>query len=168
MTTAGALADPRPAPVRVRARPAYRHPSRSRERRCRIGTRYETLARGEIQALLEVTVIHAAPIPAHEQIAEFRIGAILATQAIVVYVDSEAFSGARREASSFDDLPERLKIKVLAVCEDEFRRRKEGLIRRGTERGDWRENQITMSKAKNVLGETLEPCSESPLTGFTR
>jgi uncharacterized protein (DUF2237 family) len=25
-----------------------------------------------------------------------------------------------------------------------------------------------MSKAKNVLGEILEPCSESPLTGFTR
>ena len=25
-----------------------------------------------------------------------------------------------------------------------------------------------MSKAKNVLGERLEPCSESPLTGFTR
>lgn len=25
-----------------------------------------------------------------------------------------------------------------------------------------------MSKAKNVLGEILEPCSEAPLTGFTR
>ena len=25
-----------------------------------------------------------------------------------------------------------------------------------------------MTKAKNVLGERLEPCSESPLTGFTR
>jgi uncharacterized protein (DUF2237 family) len=25
-----------------------------------------------------------------------------------------------------------------------------------------------MSKAKNVFGEILEPCSESPLTGFTR
>lgn len=25
-----------------------------------------------------------------------------------------------------------------------------------------------MSKTKNVLGEILEPCSDSPLTGFTR
>ena len=35
---------------------------------------------------------HEAPIPAHEQIAEFRVGAILATQAIAVYIDSEASS----------------------------------------------------------------------------
>lgn len=35
-------------------------------------------------------------------------------------------------------------------------------------RPDDRENHATMSKAKNVLGEILEPCSESPLTGFTR
>lgn len=76
-------------------------------------------------------------IPAHEQVAEFRVGAILATQAVAVYVDSAGPSGARAETSRFDDLPERLKIRILAACEDEFRRRKDDLVRRGAERGDW-------------------------------
>ena len=78
-----------------------------------------------------------ASIPAHEQVAEFRVGAILATQAIAVYVDSEGPSGARSEASRFDDLPARLKIRILAACEDEFRRRKDDIVRSGVERGDW-------------------------------
>lgn len=80
-----------------------------------------------------------APIPTHEQVAEFRVGAILATQAVAVYVDSEGFSAARGEAGRFDDLPERLKIRILAACEDEFRRRKEALIRIGMKKrdGDW-------------------------------
>jgi hypothetical protein len=35
---------------------------------------------------------HAASIPTHEQIAEFRAGAVLATQAIAVYIDSDGKS----------------------------------------------------------------------------
>jgi hypothetical protein len=80
---------------------------------------------------------HTASIPAHEQVAEFRVGAILATEAIAVYVDSDGATGPNRQAGSFDDLPERLKIRILGACEDEFRRCKEDLIRRGVERGDW-------------------------------
>lgn len=81
---------------------------------------------------------NTASIPAHVQVAEFRVGAILATQAIAVYIDSEGTTGAHQQASSFDEMPARLKIsRVLAACEDEFRRRKEDLIRRGVERGDW-------------------------------
>lgn len=30
------------------------------------------------------------------------------------------------------------------------------------------ETQVNVRKLKNVLGERLESCSESPLTGFTR
>ena len=58
---------------------------------------------------------------------------------IAVYVDSEGLSAARGEAGRFDDLPERLKIRILAACEDEFRRRKEALIRNGMKKrdGDW-------------------------------
>jgi hypothetical protein len=64
------------------------------------------------------TAKHRPSIPAHEQVAEFRVGAILATQAMAVYIDAEGTSGARREASNFSDLPERLKIRVLAACEE--------------------------------------------------
>ena len=78
-----------------------------------------------------------ASIPAHEPVAELRVGAILATQAIAAYMDSEGTNGADRQASSFDDLPERLKIRVLAACEDAFRHCKEDLIRLGVERGEW-------------------------------
>jgi hypothetical protein len=80
---------------------------------------------------------HTAPIPAHEQVAEFRVGAILATQAIAVYIDSEGTTGAHQQGSSFDDLPGRLKIRVFAACENEFRRCKEDLTRLGVERGEW-------------------------------
>jgi hypothetical protein len=79
---------------------------------------------------------NTASIPAHEQVTELRVGAILATQAIAVYIDSEGTTGAHQQASSFDELPARLKIRVLAACEDELRRRKEDLIRRGVERGN--------------------------------
>jgi hypothetical protein len=70
----------------------------------------------------------AADIPTHEQIAEFRVGAVLATQAIAVYIDSDFKAGAPREAGSFEDLTDRLKLRVLAACEDAFRRRKEDLM----------------------------------------
>ena len=79
---------------------------------------------------------HAAIIPTHEQIAEFRVGAVLATQAIAVYIDSDGKSGRCREARNFEDLPDRLKIRVLAACEDEFRRRKEQMMRADLERKD--------------------------------
>jgi hypothetical protein len=79
---------------------------------------------------------NTASIPVHEQIAELRVGAILGTQAIAVYIDSEGATTAHRQASSFDDLPWRLKVRVLAACEDELRRCKEDLIRRGVERGN--------------------------------
>jgi hypothetical protein len=82
-------------------------------------------------------MIESASMPAHEQVAEFRVGAILATQAVAVYVDSEGCSAAPGEAGRFDDLPERLKIRILSACEDEFRRRKEAVIRNGMKKRDW-------------------------------
>jgi hypothetical protein len=86
-------------------------------------------------------------IPANEQVAEFRVGAILATQAVAVYVDSEGCSAARGEAGRFDDLPERLKLRILAACEDEFRRRKETLIRDGMKKRDWTVDDLGESLA---------------------
>jgi hypothetical protein len=77
---------------------------------------------------------HAASRPTHEQIAEFRVGAVLATQAIAVYIDCDGKPGNYREAGNFEDLPDRLKIRVLAACEDALRRRKEDLMRRDLER----------------------------------
>jgi hypothetical protein len=100
-----------------------------------------------------------ASIPAHEQVAEFRVGAILATQAIAVYIDSDGFSRVHGEAGGFDNLPPRLKIRILAACEAEFRRRKEALIRNGIEKQDWRVAD---------LGESLAPtdwsCSTSAMS----
>lgn len=80
---------------------------------------------------------HAESTPTHEQVAEFRVGAILATEAIAVYIESDGVTGPNRQGGSFDDLPERLKIRVLAACEDEFRRRKQDFISLGMERRDW-------------------------------
>lgn len=79
---------------------------------------------------------HTATIPVHEQVAEFRVGAILATQAIAVYIESQGTTGGHRQTSSFDDLPELLKLRVFAACEEEFRRRKEECFHLGVERGD--------------------------------
>jgi hypothetical protein len=89
---------------------------------------------------------HAASVPTHEQIAEFRVGAVLATQAIAVYIDGDGTSGHRREARHFEDLPDRLKIRVLAAFEDEFRRRKENLMRADLERKD-----VTVDDASDSL-----------------
>jgi hypothetical protein len=91
---------------------------------------------------------NTASIPAHEQVTELRVGAILATQAIAVYIDSEGTTGAHQQASSFDELPARLKIRVLAACEDELRRCKEDLIRRGVERGDWTRADLVKRRAE--------------------
>jgi hypothetical protein len=79
-----------------------------------------------------------ASIPAPDQIAELRVGATLATQAVAVHVDNAGTSGPCSEARGFHELPERLKIRILAACEAELRRRKEALIRKSMERGDWR------------------------------
>jgi len=89
---------------------------------------------------------HAANVPTHEQIAEFRVGAVLATQAIAVYIDSDGTSGRRREERHFEDLPDRLKIRVLAAFEDEFRRRKENLMRADLEKTD-----VTVDDASDTL-----------------
>ncbi len=76
-------------------------------------------------------------VPVHDQIAGFRVGAILATQAIAVYIDLDGPSGQYGAGQSFNDLPPRLKVRVLAACEEEFRRRKEDLIRDGERSRDW-------------------------------
>ena len=68
-------------------------------------------------------------LPGHEQAAAFRVGAIIATQAIAVYVEPERSAGTYDVPCDFDQLPARLRISILAACEDEFRRRKEVAIR---------------------------------------
>lgn len=93
---------------------------------------------------------HAASIPTHEQIAEFRVGAVLATQAIAVYIDSYGQPGRHREAGNFEDLPPRLKIRVLAACEDAFRRRKEDLMRADLEKKDATEEDSSDSLIRIV------------------
>ena len=92
----------------------------------------------------------AASIPTHEQIAELRVGAVLATQAIAVYIDSDGTSGHRREARHFEDLPDRLKIRVLAACEDAFRCRKEDFMRADLEKKDATEEDSSDSLVRIV------------------
>lgn len=68
-------------------------------------------------------------LPGHEQAASFRVGAVIATQAIAVYVEPERRGGSHDVPCEFDRLPVRLRIGILAACEEEFRRRKEMLLR---------------------------------------
>jgi hypothetical protein len=77
-----------------------------------------------------------AQLPGHEQVAEFWVGALLATQAVAAYVEPDRKGGPFDALHPFDRLPARLKIRVLEACEQEFRRRKEALIREFREEGD--------------------------------
>ena len=77
---------------------------------------------------------HEALVPFQTQAVEFRGYARLSAHATAVTIDREGTPGVGREVSSFDNLPEPLKIRVLAACQDAFRRRKEELIREGRER----------------------------------
>ena len=75
-------------------------------------------------------------LPGHEQAAAFWIGALIATQAIAVYVEPDRSGGPFGVAEDFDHLPARLKINILAACEEEFRQRREAALREGLAAGD--------------------------------
>ena len=70
-----------------------------------------------------------AQVPGHGPVAAFRVEAILATQAIAVYVELDRAVGPNDPAAAFERLPPRLRMRVLEACEAEFRRRREALIR---------------------------------------
>ena len=76
------------------------------------------------------------PLPGHEQAAAFRVGALIATQAIAVYIEPDRPAGPYGVPCEFDRLPARLKISILAACEEEFRRRKQMLVRESLESAD--------------------------------
>ena len=76
------------------------------------------------------------PLPGHEQAATFRVGALIATQAIAVYIEPDRPTGPYDVQCEFDRLPARLKISILGACEEEFRRRKQMLVLESLESGD--------------------------------
>ncbi len=83
----------------------------------------------------EATMItDSLPLSSHEQIATFRVGAILGTQAVAAYVESDRTSDPFAPASSFERLPTLLKIRVLEACEEAFRHQREVLVRDERER----------------------------------
>lgn len=75
-------------------------------------------------------------LPGHEQAAVFRVGAMLATQAIVVYVEPDQSGWPYEPPTDFDALPVRLKIRILEACEEEFRHRRQTLIKDSVAAGD--------------------------------
>jgi hypothetical protein len=74
------------------------------------------------------------PLSSHEQIATFRVGAILGTQAVAAYVESDRPGDPFASAPSFERLPTPLKIRVLEACEEAFRRQREAVARDERER----------------------------------
>lgn len=75
-------------------------------------------------------------LPGHEQVAAFRVGAMLATQAIAVYVEPDQSGWPYRSSTDFEALPVRLKIRILEACEDEFKRRRQSLVKDSVAAGD--------------------------------
>ena len=75
-----------------------------------------------------------SPLPSHEQIATFRVGAILGTQAVAAYVEPDRPGDPFAPASPFERLPAPLKIRVLEACEEAFRHQREALARDERER----------------------------------
>ena len=75
-------------------------------------------------------------LPGHEQAAAFRVGAMLATQSIAVYVEPEEPGGPYGPPTAFDALPVRLRIRILEACENEFRSRRRELIKNSLAVGD--------------------------------
>ena len=78
------------------------------------------------------TITDPSPLPSHEQIATFRVSALLGTQAVAVEPDRPGDPFA--PAPSFERLPAPLKILVLEACEEAFRRQREAVARDERER----------------------------------
>ena len=66
--------------------------------------------------------------PGHEQVALFRVGALIATEAVAVYIDIDR-QGVPYDAGDFDSLPTILKLRVLEACEKEFKARRDKLLK---------------------------------------
>ena len=81
-------------------------------------------------------VTNLAQLPGHEQAAVFRVGAMIATQAIAVYVDVEQSRGPFGAPPDFDALPARLKVRILEACEAEFKRQRTKLLQESLAIGD--------------------------------
>ena len=77
-----------------------------------------------------------AQLPGHEQAAVFRVGAMIATQAIAVYVEVDRSPGPFGAPPDFDALPARLKVRILEACEAEFRRQRMKLLQESLAIGD--------------------------------
>jgi hypothetical protein len=75
------------------------------------------------------TMTDSSLLLGHEPVAAFRVGAILATQAIAVYVDPDPTGGPYDPSPAFAHLPTLLKIRVLEACEEAFRQQREALVR---------------------------------------
>ena len=73
--------------------------------------------------------------PGHEQAASFWVGAVLATEAIAVYIDTDR-QGSPYDACDFDSLPTPLRVRILEACEKEFRSRKDKLLKDSLAAGD--------------------------------
>lgn len=67
-------------------------------------------------------------LPGHEQAAAFWVGALIATEAIAVYIEPDKSDGPFPSPYEFERLPTPLKISILAACEGAFRRRRERLL----------------------------------------
>lgn len=68
-------------------------------------------------------------LPGHGPVAAFRVGAILATQAIAVYAEPERTGGTNDLSSAFERLPTPLKVRIFEACEEAFRQQREALLR---------------------------------------
>ncbi len=77
-----------------------------------------------------------AQLPGHEQAAAFWVGAMIATQAIAVYIDADRSRGPFGASPDFDALPARLKVRILEACEAEFKRQRIKLLRESLKIGD--------------------------------
>jgi hypothetical protein len=80
------------------------------------------------------TITDPSPLPSHEQIATFRVSALLGTQAVAAYVEPDRPGDPFASTPSFERLPAPLKIRVLEACEEAFRRRREAVARDERER----------------------------------
>jgi hypothetical protein len=81
-------------------------------------------------------IIDPSKLPGHEQAAAFRVGALIATQAIAVYVEADRSGGPYASATDFDALPARMRLRILEACEGEFRRLRERLLKDSLAAGD--------------------------------
>ncbi len=75
-------------------------------------------------------------LPGHEQAAAFWVGAMIATQAIPVYIAADRSPGPLGAPPDFDALPARLKVRILEACEAEFKRQRIKLLKESLKSGD--------------------------------